>query len=162
MHQILLQTYLHMRGLGICTISLLPFWSFCSEFKTLKHFVWSPLAVLTVVTNVVIIPNLLNLVTYLHGTMHMGVSASATTTTNFFGATSGFAMIAAFLSDSYITRFRTMLLFGPFMFLVIWSSSVQSSAQFLIFLMIQLLFCYLHVIFLFVTRIVPMMEIREC
>uniref|UniRef100_A0A453CAF1 Uncharacterized protein n=1 Tax=Aegilops tauschii subsp. strangulata TaxID=200361 RepID=A0A453CAF1_AEGTS len=76
------------------------------------------LYVLTVVTNVVIIPNLLNLVTYLHGTMHMGVSASATTTTNFFGATSGFAMIAAFLSDSYITRFRTMLLFGPFMFLV--------------------------------------------
>uniref|UniRef100_M8C3C2 Peptide transporter PTR1 n=1 Tax=Aegilops tauschii TaxID=37682 RepID=M8C3C2_AEGTA len=75
------------------------------------------LYVLTVVTNVVIIPNLLNLVTYLHGTMHMGVSASATTTTNFFGATSGFAMIAAFLSDSYITRFRTMLLFGPFMFL---------------------------------------------
>uniref|UniRef100_A0A453CAH1 Uncharacterized protein n=1 Tax=Aegilops tauschii subsp. strangulata TaxID=200361 RepID=A0A453CAH1_AEGTS len=47
------------------------------------------LYVLTVVTNVVIIPNLLNLVTYLHGTMHMGVSASATTTTNFFGATSG-------------------------------------------------------------------------
>ncbi|XP_024311221.1 protein NRT1/ PTR FAMILY 4.5 isoform X2 [Brachypodium distachyon] len=30
------------------------------------------LYVLTVVTNVVIVPNLLNLVTYLHGTMHMG------------------------------------------------------------------------------------------
>ena len=71
-----------------------------------------PLAVLTVVTNVVLVPNLLNLVTYLHGTMHMGVSGSAIT------ATSGFALIGAFLWDSYITRSRTMLLFGPFMFLV--------------------------------------------
>jgi phosphate/sulfate permease len=72
-----------------------------------------------VVTNVVIVPNLLNLVTYLQGTMHMGVSGSTTTATNFIGATSGFALIAAFLSDSYITRARTMLLFAPFMFLVI-------------------------------------------
>uniref|UniRef100_A0ACD5V3Y3 Uncharacterized protein n=1 Tax=Avena sativa TaxID=4498 RepID=A0ACD5V3Y3_AVESA len=75
------------------------------------------LYVLTVVANVVIIPNPLNLVTYLHGTMHMGVSGSATTVSNFFGATCGFAMIGAFLSDSYITRSRTMLIFGPFMFL---------------------------------------------
>ncbi|KAF7002360.1 hypothetical protein CFC21_017861 [Triticum aestivum] len=75
------------------------------------------LYVLTVVTNVVIVPNLLNLVTYLHRTMHMGVSGSATTATNFIGATSGFALIGAFLSDSNITRSRTMLLFGPFMFL---------------------------------------------
>jgi hypothetical protein len=51
--------------------------------------------------------------------MHMGVSGSATTATNVFAATSGFALIGAFLSDSYITRSRTMLLFGPFMFLVI-------------------------------------------
>lgn len=90
-----------------------------SEFKTLKHFCTFPLAVLTVVTNVVIVPNLLNMVTYLQGTMHMGVSGSATTATNFFGATSGFALIGAFLSDSYITRSRTVLIFGPFMFLVI-------------------------------------------
>jgi len=59
----------------------------------------------------------LNMVTYLIGTMHMGVSGSVTTAANFFGATSGFAMIGAFLSDSYITRARTMLLIGPFMFL---------------------------------------------
>ncbi|CAM0904040.1 unnamed protein product [Alopecurus aequalis] len=75
------------------------------------------LYVLTVITNVVIVPNVLNMVTYLHGTMHMGVSGSVNTAANFFGATSGFAMIGAFLSDSYITRSRTMLLFGPFMFL---------------------------------------------
>ncbi|XP_051217996.1 protein NRT1/ PTR FAMILY 4.5 [Lolium perenne] len=75
------------------------------------------LYVLTVITNVVIVPNVLNMVTYLHGTMHMGVSGSVTTAANFFGATSGFAMIGAFISDSYVTRSRTMLMFGPFMFL---------------------------------------------
>ncbi|KAL6652481.1 hypothetical protein ACP70R_011406 [Stipagrostis hirtigluma subsp. patula] len=68
---------------------------------------------LTIVTNMVNIPIYLNLVTYLHGTMHMGVSGSATTVTNFVGATCGFALIGAFLSDSYITRSRTILLFGP-------------------------------------------------
>lgn len=64
------------------------------------------------------VPNMLNMVTYLHGTMHMGVSRSATTVTNVLGATSGFALIGAFLSDSYITRSRTILIFGPLEFLV--------------------------------------------
>lgn len=96
------------------------FSSFCSEFKTLKHFIpCFPLTVLTVVTNMVNVPNLLNLVTYIHGTMHMGVSSSATTVTNFVGATCGFSFIGAFLSDSYITRSTTILLFGPLEILVI-------------------------------------------
>jgi peptide/histidine transporter 3/4 len=93
---------------------------------------------LSVVTNMENIPNMLNLVTYLHGTMHMGVSSSATTVTNFIGATSGFALLGAFLSDSYITRSRTILLFGPLEFLVIclmvystvyifWVSSIEIS-----------------------------------
>uniref|UniRef100_A0A8R7TK59 Uncharacterized protein n=1 Tax=Triticum urartu TaxID=4572 RepID=A0A8R7TK59_TRIUA len=73
--------------------------------------------VANVVMNMVIVPNLLNLVTYLHGTMHMGVSGSATTVTNLVGATCGFALVGAFLSDSYIMRSRTILIFGPLMFL---------------------------------------------
>ncbi|CAN6239960.1 unnamed protein product [Urochloa humidicola] len=72
---------------------------------------------LTVVSSMVYIPIILNLVTYLHGTMHMGVSSSATAVTNFVGATSGFALIGAFLSDSYLTRSKTILLFGPLEFL---------------------------------------------
>ena len=48
----------------------------------------------------------------------MGVSSSATTITNFVGATSGFSLIGAFLSDSYISRSKTILLFGPLEFLV--------------------------------------------
>ncbi|XP_047067048.1 protein NRT1/ PTR FAMILY 4.5-like [Lolium rigidum] len=73
--------------------------------------------VVTVLMNTVIVPNMLNLVTYFHGTMHMGVSDSATTVTNLVGTTCGFALIGAFLSDSYIMRSTTILLFGPLMFL---------------------------------------------
>ncbi|EEC77534.1 hypothetical protein OsI_16428 [Oryza sativa Indica Group] len=72
---------------------------------------------LTVVTSTVNVPNMLNMVTYLYGTMHMGISSSSTTVTNVLGATSGFALLGAFLSDSYITRARTILLFGPLEFL---------------------------------------------
>jgi solute carrier family 15 (peptide/histidine transporter), member 3/4 len=90
----------------------------CSYFQTSSP---SPFfhTVLRVLTSMVNFPNLLNLVTYVQGTLHMGVSDSVTTTTNFVGATYGFALIGAFLSDSYITRSRTILLFGPLEFLVI-------------------------------------------
>ncbi|CAL5011890.1 unnamed protein product [Urochloa decumbens] len=65
---------------------------------------------LVVVNYMVQSPNLQNLVTYLRGVMHMGVSDASTTVTNFIGAMCGFALLGAFLSDSYITCSRTMLL----------------------------------------------------
>ncbi|KAL6659141.1 hypothetical protein ACP70R_003181 [Stipagrostis hirtigluma subsp. patula] len=55
-------------------------------------------------------PNLQNLVTYLRGVMHMGVSDASTTVTNFIGAMCAFALLGAFLSDSYFTCARTLLL----------------------------------------------------
>ncbi|XP_077229004.1 protein NRT1/ PTR FAMILY 4.5-like isoform X2 [Tasmannia lanceolata] len=61
--------------------------------------------------------NVLDMVTYLHKTMHMGVADSSTTLTNFIGGTCAFALLGGFLSDSYITRFRAILIFGPFEFL---------------------------------------------
>jgi solute carrier family 15 (peptide/histidine transporter), member 3/4 len=100
----------------------------CSYFQTSSPPFFQ--TVLTVLTSMVNFPNLLNLVTYVRGTLHMGVSDSATTITNFVGATSGFALIGAFLSDSYITRSRTILFFGPLEFLVIFSwifSTINSS-----------------------------------
>ncbi|KAL6639987.1 hypothetical protein ACP70R_022297 [Stipagrostis hirtigluma subsp. patula] len=62
-------------------------------------------------------PALQNLATYLHGVMHMGVSNSSTTVTNFMGAMCVFALLGAFLSDSYITCSRTMLLAVPLVIL---------------------------------------------
>ncbi|KAG9447098.1 hypothetical protein H6P81_013226 [Aristolochia fimbriata] len=64
-------------------------------------------------TSVANVPNLLALVTYLHSVMHMAIDTTSTTMTNFFGATCAFALLGGFLSDSYITRFKTILIFGP-------------------------------------------------
>ncbi|XP_017700783.2 protein NRT1/ PTR FAMILY 4.3-like [Phoenix dactylifera] len=67
--------------------------------------------------HIAIVANMLNLVNYLRGTMHTGISSSSTTVTNFIGASCGFALLGAFLSDSYITRFKTIIIFGPVEFL---------------------------------------------
>lgn len=63
---------------------------------------------MVVMGNIAHVANVLNLVKYLHGTMHMGISSSSTRVTKTLGATSGFALLGAFLSDSYITRLKTI------------------------------------------------------
>ncbi|CAN6381509.1 unnamed protein product [Urochloa humidicola] len=68
---------------------------------------------LVVMTNIGNIPMLLNVVNYLHGTMHMGIADASTTATNFFGAICIFTFFGAFISDSYIKRFYTILIFAP-------------------------------------------------
>jgi solute carrier family 15 (peptide/histidine transporter), member 3/4 len=73
--------------------------------------------VLIVMTNIANIPMILNLVSYLHGTMHMGIKDAST---NFFGAICFFSfLLGAFISDSYIKRFYTVLVFAPIEILVI-------------------------------------------
>ncbi|XP_058094093.1 protein NRT1/ PTR FAMILY 4.6-like [Magnolia sinica] len=67
--------------------------------------------------NITYVSNMLNIVTYLHSIMHMGLAASSTTATNFIGVTCAFSLLGGFLSDSYMTRFRTILIFGPIEFL---------------------------------------------
>lgn len=68
---------------------------------------------LVVMTNIGNIPMLLNVVTYLHGKMHMGIADASTTATNFFGAICVFTFFGAFISDSYVKRFYTILIFAP-------------------------------------------------
>lgn len=67
---------------------------------------------LIVMTNIGNIPTILNIVSYLHDTMHMGIADASTTATNFFGALCVFSFLGAFLSDSYIKRFYTILIFA--------------------------------------------------
>ncbi|XP_020246085.1 protein NRT1/ PTR FAMILY 4.5-like isoform X3 [Asparagus officinalis] len=64
-------------------------------------------------TTTAYIPTSFNLVSYLHNTMHTGVAKSSTMTTNFAGFSYAFTLLGAFLSDSHISRFKTMLVFGP-------------------------------------------------
>lgn len=73
---------------------------------------------LVVMTNIGNIPMLLNVVSYLHGTMHMGIADASTTATNFFGAICVFSFFGAFISDSYNKRFYTILIFAPIEILV--------------------------------------------
>ncbi|RCV15876.1 hypothetical protein SETIT_3G093400v2 [Setaria italica] len=67
---------------------------------------------LVVMTNIGNIPMLLNIVSYLHGTMHMGIADASTTATNLYGAICVFTLFGAFISDSYIKRFYTILIFA--------------------------------------------------
>uniref|UniRef100_A0A453BPA3 Major facilitator superfamily (MFS) profile domain-containing protein n=1 Tax=Aegilops tauschii subsp. strangulata TaxID=200361 RepID=A0A453BPA3_AEGTS len=71
------------------------------------------LTTLVLLSNAANIANIMNLVTYLRGTMHMGVAEASTTASNFFAALQMFSIPAAFLADSYIKRFYTVLIFGP-------------------------------------------------
>ncbi|KAL6642413.1 hypothetical protein ACP70R_020594 [Stipagrostis hirtigluma subsp. patula] len=67
---------------------------------------------LIVATNIANVPMILNLVNYLLGTMHMSIKDASTTSTNFFGAICFFSFLGAFISDSYIKRFYTILVFA--------------------------------------------------
>uniref|UniRef100_A0A0D3HSP6 Uncharacterized protein n=1 Tax=Oryza barthii TaxID=65489 RepID=A0A0D3HSP6_9ORYZ len=50
--------------------------------------------VLIVMTNMGNIPTMLNIVSYLHGTMHMGIADASTTAANFYGAICGYMLLA--------------------------------------------------------------------
>ncbi|VAH31072.1 unnamed protein product [Triticum turgidum subsp. durum] len=80
---------------------------------------------LVLLSNAANIANIMNLVTYLRGTMHMGVAEASTTASNFFAALQMFSIPAAFLADSYIKRFYTVLIFGPIEILVYYSLCKQ-------------------------------------
>ncbi|CAO2148701.1 unnamed protein product [Urochloa humidicola] len=64
--------------------------------------------------NVANIANSMNMVSYLRGTMNMGVAAASTATTIFVAVLQMFTIPAAFIADSYIKRFYTVLIFAPF------------------------------------------------
>ncbi|KAG9447078.1 hypothetical protein H6P81_013206 [Aristolochia fimbriata] len=65
-------------------------------------------------TSTIYMPNLLDMVLYLRKSMHMGIADSATTIANLVSGTCAFSLLGGFLSDSYITRFKAILIFGPF------------------------------------------------
>lgn len=73
--------------------------------------------VMVVMLNIAFVPMMINIVTYLQKTMDMGVASSTTSVTNFIGMSCAFALLGGFLSDSYITRFKTILIFVPVEFL---------------------------------------------
>lgn len=59
-----------------------------------------------------------NLVTYFFGHMYYSISDSANILTNYMGTTFLLSLVGAFISDAYLTRSKTLLLFGIAEFLV--------------------------------------------
>ncbi|XAR64077.1 hypothetical protein NMG60_11024283 [Bertholletia excelsa] len=62
--------------------------------------------------NMTFIANALSLVTYFFGYMNFSLAKSATTLTNFLGTSFMLALFGGLISDTYLSRFRTSILFG--------------------------------------------------
>ncbi|XP_030446952.2 protein NRT1/ PTR FAMILY 4.5-like [Syzygium oleosum] len=62
--------------------------------------------------NMAFVSNAVSLVTYFYGYMNFGLTKSATTLTNFMGTSFLLALFGGFISDTYLSRFKTCVLFG--------------------------------------------------
>ncbi|KAG9447096.1 hypothetical protein H6P81_013224 [Aristolochia fimbriata] len=72
---------------------------------------------IAVMSSLAFVPTTMDMVGYLRSTMHMDVAATSSTVTTFIGCTNLSALLGGFLSDSYMNRFETILIFGPLQFL---------------------------------------------
>jgi peptide/histidine transporter 3/4 len=63
-----------------------------------------------------------NLVTYFNGVMHLELADAANQLTNFMGTSYILSILAAVLADTYIGRFKTVLIAGCFEFVVTFKS----------------------------------------
>lgn len=70
--------------------------------------------------NVGFVANMVSLVLYFLFVMHFDLSGSATTTTNYLGTTFLLTLVGGFISDTYMNRLNTCLLFGAIQLLVIY------------------------------------------
>lgn len=60
-----------------------------------------------------------NLVTYFNGVMHMIIADAATELTTFMGVSYILSIFVAFLADTYIGRFKTVIISASLEFLVL-------------------------------------------
>lgn len=67
-------------------------------------------AVVEVMENLAFLANASNLVTYLLGFMHLSLSRSANTVTNFMGTSFLLALLGGFLSDSLLSTYHIYLI----------------------------------------------------
>lgn len=70
------------------------------------------LAVMMFLDNIGFVANMVSMVLYFMYVMKFDLSGSATTTTNYLGTTFIVTLVSGFISDSYMTRLNTALVFG--------------------------------------------------
>ncbi|GAY39436.1 hypothetical protein CUMW_044360 [Citrus unshiu] len=75
------------------------------------------------------VANMVSLVTYFHGYMNFSLTKSATTLTNFTGTAFLLALFGGFISDTYLSRFKTCVLFGCIELLGLAILAIQAHAH---------------------------------
>ncbi|KAL1546689.1 hypothetical protein AAHA92_23251 [Salvia divinorum] len=67
---------------------------------------------MTALETMTFLANGVSLVTYFYGYMNLGLTKSATTLTNFMGTAFLLSLFGGFISDTYLSRFKTCIVFG--------------------------------------------------
>lgn len=62
--------------------------------------------------NMAFVANMVSLVLYFYLEMHFDIPGSANTLTNLMGSTFLLSIIGAFVSDTFLSRYTTALIFG--------------------------------------------------
>ncbi|XLT62271.1 hypothetical protein HN873_018795, partial [Arachis hypogaea] len=62
--------------------------------------------------NMAFVANAVSLVTYFFGFMNFSLTKSATTLTNFMGTAFLLSLVGGFISDTYLSRFKTCVIFA--------------------------------------------------
>ncbi|KAK7269494.1 hypothetical protein RIF29_22224 [Crotalaria pallida] len=83
--------------------------------------------VLSALDNMGFVANMVSIVLYFYGVMHFDLASSANTLTNFMGSTFLLSLVGGFISDTYLSRLTTCLLFGSLEVLALVVLTVQAA-----------------------------------
>lgn len=79
------------------------------------RFIYSILfftAALLALDNMGFVANIVSMVLYFLGPMHFNLATAANTLTNFMGTNFLLSLLGGFISDTYLSRYTTCLIFG--------------------------------------------------
>ncbi|KAF7818042.1 protein NRT1/ PTR FAMILY 4.6-like [Senna tora] len=85
--------------------------------------------VLSSLDNMGYVANMVSLVLYFYGVMHFDLSNSANTLTNFMGSSYLLSLVGGFISDTYLNRLTTCLMFGSLEVLALVLVTVQAASN---------------------------------
>lgn len=85
--------------------------------------------VLSSLDNMGSVANMVSLVLYFYGVMHFDLSSSANTLTNFMGSSYLLSLVGGFISDTYLNRLTTCLIFGFLEVLALVLVTIQAASS---------------------------------
>ncbi|XP_019427470.1 PREDICTED: protein NRT1/ PTR FAMILY 4.6-like [Lupinus angustifolius] len=83
--------------------------------------------VLSALDNMGFVANMVSIVLYFYGVMHFDLASSANTLTNFMGSTFLLSLVGGFISDTYLNRLTTCLIFGSLEVLALVLLTIQAA-----------------------------------